>query len=986
MLGQVTRRHSNLIEDAKRDRGPPKNWLGKAKYYYDKYNCRYFAPFLLLFVYSILGAWIFYLVEYNNEKQMKAKEQWELDRLRNNTFQKIAGLLQANRRSERVSKSRNLLLWYEKEYERVKLPEALEWNMWGALFYVGTVFTTIGYGNIVPRTVLGRALSVVYAIIGIPLVLAILSRFGQFLEHTITRAWLRHRKNIKNVHRKTSQRLRNNLLSKPGKVLEALEEGRLSPTPSEHKEGLIEDSRTIPIWLALLLCIGWVCGCAALFLIWEKRWTFFTSLYFFFISLSTIGLGDVVPDHPHMLILMFFLVIIGLSIVSMLLTVIQIKFEECLYNLMMRMQEEYQKNLANGTPFDHEEIRKKAMEEQPFFMKFFGPDLMSDEQREKIEETAQQFEKIVRETNTKNIQTEPPAFFMAGTQMDNLANSIACDPMSDNGRVANGETQWSRASRPDGMMSAVNEQAQTDIAQFQIDEIILRLAALQAKGSSSDDVEEEKSEWSFLPLGKRSQKIEEKTEGKNVKDMTDREILAKMLEMMTNATEVGNLPEKVELGVNTVIQPTASLGVSTDPVTSRTKSMETDVNDVTNRSMATDRVELMDKTVETSRSERVEPKQLSWTEKTHRDMMTSPVLRRLLLKTSAADTSHDYDDESQQTSLIIDRPAPDTDRSIQTSPSEQRRTTRSVQFAPDCIERMTSPIQNGWINRSLQTSLDDTFCRSQQTSLDMIDEMAETSHVEFTTTGVGPDREEPGLYSPGTDWCAVNGSMYDNHRMPGSMETSTQYSPPMSRSVTTQNADHLSVGRKARSSSTSGLGTSICDDDNRQEVIIQTDDSYLKIARRLDEYRTNHTQFLPVVAASPLESRDIQPFKTDRPSEHRGYFMDPKALQRRRSSVKKVRRPSYKSSNAEAQTGSSMDHEQLDPLLKQNERSRSISPESPPRPRRVLARVASLPIGVARGKVSEFVAKHERGIPNPAVVRDRPVRIVRQYAMVDKAT
>ncbi|PIO56236.1 hypothetical protein TELCIR_22366, partial [Teladorsagia circumcincta] len=77
------------------------------------------------------------------------------------------------------------------------------------------------------------------------------------------------------------------------------------------------------------------------------------------------------------------------------------------------------------------------------------------------------------------------------------------------------------------------------------------------------------------------------------------------------------------------------------------------------------------------------------------------------------------------------------------------------------------------------------------------------------------------------------------------------------------------------------------------EVIIQTDDSYLKIARRLDEYRSNRTQFLPVVAASPLESHAIEPFKTDRPSERRGFYVDIKGLQRK-ASIKPKRRMSHK--------------------------------------------------------------------------------------------
>lgn len=85
---------------------------------------------------------------------------------------------------------RNILVNYENELESIKLPSALEWDMWGAIFYVGTIFTTIGYGNITPRTTTGQALSILYAMFGIPLVLAILNQFSKKLTKFLSQKWI----------------------------------------------------------------------------------------------------------------------------------------------------------------------------------------------------------------------------------------------------------------------------------------------------------------------------------------------------------------------------------------------------------------------------------------------------------------------------------------------------------------------------------------------------------------------------------------------------------------------------------------------------------------------------------------------------------------------------------------------------------------------------------------------------------------------------
>ncbi|XP_071448627.1 TWiK family of potassium channels protein 7 [Hetaerina americana] len=54
------------------------------------------------------------------------------------------------------------------------------------------------------------------------------------------------------------------------------------------------ESVTVPVSLCLAIMVGYVCGGALLFAKWED-WDFLDGSYFCFISLSTIGFGDIVP-------------------------------------------------------------------------------------------------------------------------------------------------------------------------------------------------------------------------------------------------------------------------------------------------------------------------------------------------------------------------------------------------------------------------------------------------------------------------------------------------------------------------------------------------------------------------------------------------------------------------------------------------------------------------------------------------------------------
>ncbi|XP_063227006.1 TWiK family of potassium channels protein 12-like [Bacillus rossius redtenbacheri] len=64
-----------------------------------------------------------------------------------------------------------------------------QWSFSGALLYSVTVITTIGYGNLSPKTSEGKVVTMLYALVGVPLMLLCLSNLGSLLAGTFQFAY-----------------------------------------------------------------------------------------------------------------------------------------------------------------------------------------------------------------------------------------------------------------------------------------------------------------------------------------------------------------------------------------------------------------------------------------------------------------------------------------------------------------------------------------------------------------------------------------------------------------------------------------------------------------------------------------------------------------------------------------------------------------------------------------------------------------------------
>ncbi|KAF0304639.1 Open rectifier potassium channel protein 1 [Amphibalanus amphitrite] len=153
-----------------------------------------------------------------------------------------------------------------------------DWTFPKSLLFTITIMTTIGYGHISPVTFAGQMFTICYAMIGTPLLLVYLANVGDTMASAFTLTYSRRYHSEAGFGKKV-KRLANDKV------------GSESYMPTNEV--------MVPITINMVLIVFYLMMGAVIFSNWEG-WDIGSSCYFSFVTLSTIGFGDMVPGNSFL--------------------------------------------------------------------------------------------------------------------------------------------------------------------------------------------------------------------------------------------------------------------------------------------------------------------------------------------------------------------------------------------------------------------------------------------------------------------------------------------------------------------------------------------------------------------------------------------------------------------------------------------------------------------------------------------------------------
>ncbi|KAK5643788.1 hypothetical protein RI129_007633 [Pyrocoelia pectoralis] len=284
-------------------------------------NKKQWLVFLCVFVcYLLLGAFVFYFIESKEEGRRILEE----DKKKQEINDLIREKYPLNYQEELFIKI--------SDYCKKSLGEAsfessttnLNWSYYHSVFFVLTILSTIGYGNLSPTTTFTRAFMIIYGIVGIPINGIVIITLGDYFGKTFTNIYQRWRSKG-HVHSYET-------LGLIGKIL-------LSSIPG----------------FALLIIVP------SFIIVLYEGWRFDRAVEFAFGTLTTIGTGQLVPDvmGSEMVNLLYkccllIWIIIGLGYLAMVFGFITKGLQS---NKMIKLEQKLRKNIKKTNKKIRKELR-----------------------------------------------------------------------------------------------------------------------------------------------------------------------------------------------------------------------------------------------------------------------------------------------------------------------------------------------------------------------------------------------------------------------------------------------------------------------------------------------------------------------------------------------------------------------------------------------------------------------------------------------------